>query len=74
MIAVALAADPKLLIADEPTSALDVTTQGEVIALLERLCRDRSMSVILITHDLGVVAGVFVRRPNARRTGFASPR
>jgi peptide/nickel transport system ATP-binding protein len=57
MIAVALAASPKLLIADEPTSALDVTTQGEVMALLERLCREREMSVILITHDLGVVAG-----------------
>lgn len=57
MIAVALAASPKLLIADEPTSSLDVTTQGEVVALLERLCRERKMSVLLITHDLGVIAG-----------------
>ena len=56
MIAMALASDPELLIADEPTTALDVTTQAGVIDLLRRLADERQMAVMLITHDLGVVA------------------
>ena len=57
MIAMALASDPELLIADEPTTALDVTTQASVIDLLLRLAAERQMAVMLITHDLGVIAG-----------------
>jgi oligopeptide transport system ATP-binding protein len=56
MIAMALACNPKLLIADEPTTALDVTIQAQVLALIADLTRDLGMSTILITHDLGVVA------------------
>src|SRR5947209_7885960 len=56
MIAVALAADPKLLIADEPTTALDVTTQAQILDLLRRLQRENGMAMMLITHNLGVVA------------------
>ncbi|GAA4157052.1 dipeptide/oligopeptide/nickel ABC transporter permease/ATP-binding protein [Leifsonia shinshuensis] len=55
-ISLALAGRPKLLIADEPTTALDVTVQAEILALLRSLVAERSMSVILVTHDLGVVA------------------
>ncbi|MBN9527758.1 MAG: ABC transporter ATP-binding protein [Alphaproteobacteria bacterium] len=58
MIAMALANDPELLIADEPTTALDVTIQAQVIEVMERLRRDRGIGLILITHDLGLVAGV----------------
>ena len=58
MIAIALACRPKLLIADEPTTALDVTTQGQILQLLKKLQREIKMSVILITHDLAVVASV----------------
>jgi oligopeptide transport system ATP-binding protein len=58
MIALAIAANPKLLIADEPTTALDVTVQAQILELIARLRRDLNTSVILITHDLGVVAGV----------------
>jgi oligopeptide transport system ATP-binding protein len=58
MIAIAIAANPKLLIADEPTTALDVTVQAQILELIARLRRDLNTAVILITHDLGVVAGV----------------
>ena len=55
-IALALAADPEILIADEPTTALDVTTQAQILALLRRLQRTKSMALMLITHDMGVIA------------------
>ncbi|QDC00138.1 ABC transporter ATP-binding protein [Mesorhizobium sp. 8] len=56
VIALALAADPELVVADEPTTALDVSVQAQVISLLKRLCKDRGASVMLITHDMGVIA------------------
>ena len=56
-IAIALAGEPKLLIADEPTTALDVTIQRQILELLRDLQRQRNMAVMLITHDLGIVAG-----------------
>ncbi len=56
MIAMALAAEPDLLIADEPTTALDVTTQKEVLDLIDRVASERGTSVLLITHNLGLVA------------------
>jgi peptide/nickel transport system ATP-binding protein len=56
VIALALAADPELVIADEPTTALDVSVQAQIIALIKRLCKDRGTSVMLITHDMGVIA------------------
>ena len=56
IIAIALAADPKLIIADEPTTALDVTIQAQILKLMERLVREQDASLILITHDLAVVS------------------
>ena len=72
MIAMALALEPDVLIADEPTTALDVTVQAQILRLIDQLNRDRDLAVILITHDLGVVAEVadrvrgHVRRPDRR--------
>ncbi|MHB2024594.1 MAG: ABC transporter ATP-binding protein [Mycobacteriales bacterium] len=57
MIAMALACDPKVLIADEPTTALDVTIQAQILALLDRLKAELGMGMLLITHDMGVIAG-----------------
>ena len=56
VIALALCADPRLIIADEPTTALDVSVQAQVISLLKSLCRERGTSVMLVTHDMGVIA------------------
>jgi oligopeptide/dipeptide ABC transporter ATP-binding protein len=58
IIAMAIACSPRLLLADEPTTALDVTVQAQILELLSSIARDGGMSMILITHDLGVVAGV----------------
>jgi peptide/nickel transport system ATP-binding protein len=56
VIALALAAEPRLVVADEPTTALDVSIQAQIIALLKRLCREHGASVMLVTHDMGVIA------------------
>jgi peptide/nickel transport system ATP-binding protein len=56
MVALALAAEPHVLIADEPTTALDVTTQAQILELIARLQQERDLAVILITHDMGVIA------------------
>jgi oligopeptide transport system ATP-binding protein len=69
MIAMALALEPKLLIADEPTTALDVTIQAQVLDLLQRLAAEQGTALILITHDLGVVAGM-TKRVNVMYAGF----
>lgn len=58
MIAIALCCEPKILIADEPTTALDVTIQAQILSLLKDIQRDMGMSIILITHDLGVVSEI----------------
>src|SRR5215510_14876302 len=58
MIAMALALEPDVLIADEPTTALDVTIQAQILQLIDQLNRDRGLAVIIITHDLGVVAEI----------------
>jgi oligopeptide/dipeptide ABC transporter ATP-binding protein len=84
MIAMALACEPKVLIADEPTTALDVTIQAQILGLLRELVAERDTALILITHDLGVVAGMcervnvmyagmFVETGSARQV-FARPR
>ncbi len=56
VIALALAAEPKLIVADEPTTALDVSIQAQIITLLKRLCKDHGAAVMLVTHDMGVIA------------------
>jgi len=56
VIALALAAEPKLIVADEPTTALDVSIQAQIISLLKRLCKEHGASVMLVTHDMGVIA------------------
>ena len=56
VIALALAAEPKLIVADEPTTALDVTIQAQIISLLKNICKSRGAAVMLITHDMGVIA------------------
>ena len=56
VLALALCAEPELIIADEPTTALDVSVQAQIIALLKRLCREHGTAVMLITHDMGVIA------------------
>jgi peptide/nickel transport system ATP-binding protein len=56
VIALALAAEPKLVVADEPTTALDVSVQAQIISLLKGLCRDHGTAVMLVTHDMGVIA------------------
>jgi peptide/nickel transport system ATP-binding protein len=56
VIALALAAEPRLIVADEPTTALDVSIQAQIIALIKRLCREHGTSVMLVTHDMGVIA------------------
>ena len=84
MIAMALACQPKVLIADEPTTALDVTIQAQILDILRELVADQGTALILITHDLGVVAGMCervnvmrVRHVHGDRTArqvFARPR
>ena len=64
MIAIAFACDPKVLICDEPTTALDVTIQGQILDIIKQLQRERNTSVIMITHDLGVVANMARRSPS----------
>jgi peptide/nickel transport system ATP-binding protein len=56
VIALALCAGPRLIVADEPTTALDVSIQAQIIALLKRLCREHQTAVMLVTHDMGVIA------------------
>ena len=56
VIALALAAEPRLIVADEPTTALDVSIQAQIIALLRRICREHQAAVMLVTHDMGVIA------------------
>jgi peptide/nickel transport system ATP-binding protein len=56
VIALALAAEPQLIVADEPTTALDVSIQAQIITLLKRICKERGAAVMLITHDMGVIA------------------
>jgi oligopeptide/dipeptide ABC transporter ATP-binding protein len=69
MIAMALTCEPKLLIADEPTTALDVTIQAQILDLIKRLREELGMAIIMITHDLGVVAGI-ADRINVMYAGY----
>ena len=62
VIALALAAGPKLIVADEPTTALDVSIQAQIITLLKTLCREHGTAIMLVTHDMGVIADRFGRR------------
>src|SRR3546814_14163816 len=83
MIAIAIACNPRLLIADEPTTALDVTIQAQILELLVALHRERGMALVLITHDMGVVAetadrvvGQYAGQQVAKKSGggrFAAP-
>lgn len=68
MIAIALAAEPKLIIADEPTTALDVTIQAQILDLMARLCREHGTALVLITHNLGIVAR-YAQRVNVMYSG-----
>lgn len=61
LLAIALAGDPNLIIADEPTSSLDVLTQARILGLLDRLCREENLALLLISHDLGVVSSLVER-------------
>jgi len=74
VIALALACKPQLLIADEPTTGLDVTTQKTVMDLVTELTRERGMSTILITHDLGLAAVYCDRVVVMRRATWSRPR
>ena len=56
VIALALAGEPRLIVADEPTTALDVSIQAQIISLLRRLCKEHGAAVMLVTHDMGVIA------------------
>ncbi|MGY9012838.1 MAG: ATP-binding cassette domain-containing protein, partial [Rhodobacterales bacterium] len=58
VIALALAGDPDLIIADEPTTALDVSIQAQILELIKSLCRERQLGVIIVTHDIGVIANI----------------
>ena len=58
MIAISLASNPRMVIADEPTTALDVTIQAQILDLLKQLQKDMNMSILLITHDFGVVSQI----------------
>src|ERR1051326_4974828 len=69
MIAMALSCEPKLLLADEPTTALDVTIQAQILDLIKRLREELGMAIIMITHDLGVVAGI-ADRINVMYAGY----
>src|SRR5581483_10303117 len=70
LIAIAIACEPALLIADEPTTSLDATIQAQILALLSELKRSRGMSMVLITHDMGAVAGVADRVAVMRQGGL----